>query len=112
MRGQVVPVFDLNRFYGLNHETKEGRQKRIRKNRNKKDTYYLFIDLDSESFAVAISGFPQKLVMSGDKCMERKPDLPNELYKNVDQVYFDESLWCCWNIQAFQKRVTEMFNSV
>ncbi len=110
VRGRVAPVLNLQKFFqiqanneDLNTAPNGSKKPRVRQ--------LLYIDLQSNPFAIELSGFPEKIMQRAVRVNENQAELPPLLQDCIGQTYVLNGLWCEWNIDAFQRRVSEMYNT-
>ncbi len=79
LRGNLVPVFDLRRLFGLPDDGGTDRK-------------LLVLDKEDSAAGVYVDGFPRPLRVG--QPMERMPSLPGILEDHVAQAYFlDDTVW-------------------
>ena len=79
VRGNLIPVFDLKRLFGLPED-------------NGTDRKLLVLDKDDSAAGVYVDGFPRPLRLG--QPMERTPSLPGVLEDHVAKAYFlDDTIW-------------------
>jgi len=97
LRGNVVPVFDLDRLFGTGSGGAETRREA---------PLALVLDKGERAVAIALSDFPLRLTQL--RALDALPLLPQQLERYVERAYMtDTGVWLEFNHEGFFLSLTE-----